>query len=120
MNIRDLQQDAHRMSRDKGWYDGFANYGDDLNMRQPERNIPEMLALIHSEVSEALEAWRENNVDMYYSESGKPEGLVVELADTMIRIADLAGYMDIDLSAAIATKIAYNATRPYRHGGKSA
>lgn len=46
----------------------------------------------------------------------KPEGVAVELADAVIRIADLCGHLGIDLDAVIAEKMAYNAGRPYKHG----
>lgn len=48
--------------------------------------------------------------------SKKPEGVAVELADAVIRIADLCGHLGIDLDAVIAEKMAYNAGRPYKHG----
>jgi NTP pyrophosphatase (non-canonical NTP hydrolase) len=83
-------------------------------------SVPTMLALIHSEISEALEEVRKPNqpIDLiYYRPSdGKPEGFVIELADAIIRIADLAGVFGLDLEAAIAEKEAFNATRPRRHG----
>lgn len=53
------------------------------------------IALIHDELSEALEAYRDG--DKVYELSGKPEGIAVELADAAIRIADLLAYFDIDL-----------------------
>lgn len=46
----------------------------------------------------------------------KPEGVAVELADAVIRIADLCGHLGIDLEAAIDLKMAYNETRPFKHG----
>lgn len=46
----------------------------------------------------------------------KPEGVAVELADAVIRIADLCGHLGIDLEAAIALKMDYNETRPFKHG----
>lgn len=46
----------------------------------------------------------------------KPEGVAVELADAVIRIADLCGYLGIDLDAVISEKMAYNETRPFKHG----
>ena len=89
-----------------------------------ERNLYEALALIHSEVSEALEelrngsqpdAWWYNDKDVY-----KPEGFPVELADIIIRVLDLAGGLDIDMATVLEQKIEYNRTRPFRHGGKRA
>lgn len=68
------------------------------------RNLGEHLCLIHSEVSEALEALRED----------KP--MDEELADIMIRVADLAGYLHIDLELAIRRKMDFNETRPHKHG----
>lgn len=41
-----------------------------------------------------------------------------EIADTFIRLFDLCGYLDIDISKAVADKVEYNKTRPYRHGNK--
>lgn len=46
----------------------------------------------------------------------KPEGVAVELADAVIRIADLCGYLGIDLDTVISEKMAYNETRPFKHG----
>jgi NTP pyrophosphatase (non-canonical NTP hydrolase) len=48
----------------------------------------------------------------------KPEGIPTELADIIIRVLDICANWGIDISAAIADKMAYNETRPYRHGGK--
>jgi len=53
-------------------------------------------------------------------EGDKPVGFAVELADTLIRICDLAESAGIDLNAALKIKMNYNATRPWRHGGKLA
>ncbi len=61
------------------------------------------------------------NLD-YWEESlgiAKPEGEAVELADALIRIADLAGSRGWDMEAIIRAKLAYNATRGHRHGGKT-
>lgn len=77
------------------------------------------LALVHSEVSEAVEAARDGKY-VAYLKNGKPEGVVVELADTMIRIMHLAGLLGLDLESAVEMKMAYNAKREYRHGGKLA
>lgn len=80
-------------------------------------NFAEAIALIHSELSEALEEDRSGMPLVYHNKgSKKPEGVAVELADAVIRIADLCGYLKIDLEAVIAEKMAYNEGRPALHG----
>ena len=93
-----------------GWHEGEL----DANA------IAAKLALIHSEVSEALEELRVHPVHHAYTREsdGKPEGFAVELADVVIRVMDLAGQLGFDLEKAIATKHEFNETRPHRHGGK--
>lgn len=56
--------------------------------------------------------------EIYFSDSGKPEGIHTELADVIIRVLDYCGYAGIDIDAAISQKHEYNKSRPYRHGGK--
>jgi NTP pyrophosphatase (non-canonical NTP hydrolase) len=86
------------------------------------RGVPEIIALMHSELSEALEEYRSAKpvTEIYFSDTGKPEGFPVELADVLIRIFDACGEHGIDLAQAIELKMIYNETRPYRHGGKLA
>lgn len=111
MTIRELVEKAHATAREKGWWDG------------DNHNIPEKLALIHSEISEALECYRNKHEALGMridEETSKPEGLGVELADAVIRIADFCGMYGIDLQGCINAKMTYNQRRPYRHGGKLA
>ena len=108
MNIADLQRDAHAMAIEKGWY----SEGED-------RCLPSLIALMHSELSEALESWREGH-GASYMDGCKPEGWGVELADCIIRTADACTFYGIDLDDMLKRKMAYNATRPHRHGGKRA
>lgn len=83
-----------------------------------EETIPQALALIHSEVSEALEAFREYEMVEETEGNGKPIGFPSELADIVIRVYDLAGALGINLDACIERKHAYNLTRPHKHGGR--
>ena len=105
--INEVARQIHENAVDHGWWD-------------EERGFPEVLALIHSEVSEALEEYRNGRLptEVYTGNNGKPEGIPIELADVIIRVHDYCGYVGIDIDAAISQKHEYNKTRPYRHGGK--
>lgn len=106
MNLQEMMCEIHDTAVVHGWWES--------------RNIPEKLCLIHSEVSEALEDFRDGKMQNEITETGKPEGFPVELADAVIRILDLCGHLGIDLEKEILRKMAYNKTRPYRHGNKLA
>ena len=122
MTINQLCLKAHRAAVEKGWY-------------ERPRELPELLMLIVSELSEAMEADREGRKciqeDVY--ELGLPEYIwdketidyfrdeikdtvEDEIADAFIRLADLCGHLNIDIEAHIAAKMAYNETRPRKHG----
>ena len=74
------------------------------------RHILSWLALIHTEVSEAAEEARK----------GDKEKFAVELADVIIRVLDVSHALGIDIGHAVAAKMAFNVTRPIKHGGKLA
>jgi NTP pyrophosphatase (non-canonical NTP hydrolase) len=93
--INKLCQEAFKTAHSKGWHD-------------TPRETGTLLALIHSEVSEALEADRK----------GDQENFVEELADVCIRIFDLCGAKNMDLEKAITEKMDKNRGRSYKHGGK--
>ena len=116
-SIRVWSNEVHRLAVQKGWWDQ-AESGD--GMLPSERNVPELLCLIHSEVSEALECYRKGEMMFTVAENGKPEGFWVEIADVVIRILDLAGAYQVDLEHILEVKHEYNKTRGYRHGNKLA
>lgn len=81
----------------------------DLNTDLPlDRNVGEMLCLVHSEISEALEGHRKNLMDDKLPHRPMIE---VELADAVIRIFDLAAGLHLDLGGAFVEKMAYNVER---------
>lgn len=138
--VNELVKESYENSQLKGWYS------------EGEFNIPEKLMLIVSEVSEALESYREHKKfeeetgysltdtffigkdgdlisepyyygidDGFYKNPlgrNKVAGFPSELADIIIRVADLAGKMGINLGEVLELKLHYNRERPYRHGNK--
>ena len=126
--INELSKEVHANAKAKGFFDD-------------EKNIGEMLCLIHSETSEALECDRKNkyyelpiikgglNVkeaikedsDSWYKtyfENAVKDTFEDELADIMIRVMDLAAFKGVDLETHIKAKMRYNSLRPHKHGKK--
>lgn len=96
----------HAISRDKGWR--VVTEDDWKRSDYSLYVIPAKIALVHSELSEMLEAFR--NADR--------ENFEEEMADVILRLASIAHGFGVDLDAAVARKIEKNRERPYRHGGK--
>lgn len=127
MDINTLIELSHATAKEKGFWDS-------------ERNLPELLMLTVSELSEALEALRKENksnpaivaslYDAYVEdphpmdaetfkhefESHVKNSFEDEIADTVIRLFDLCGGLGIDLETHILLKINYNKLRGYKHG----
>jgi NTP pyrophosphatase (non-canonical NTP hydrolase) len=122
--IEAMTQEVAEWVKAKGWLD--------------DRTFGDEIALLHSEASEALEAWRKHGFERwmcpYTTEparrvvldegdtdySGyKPEGVASEFADILIRLLDDCYRHGIDLYAEYRAKMAYNWTRAHRHGDKN-
>jgi NTP pyrophosphatase (non-canonical NTP hydrolase) len=80
-------------------------------------NLPEKLMLTVTELAEAMEDYRSEKM-VTVIENGKPVGFASEIADVIIRLLDISDSLNIDIEHEIALKMAYNETRPHKHGRK--
>lgn len=91
-----VQKLSHETAAEAGWYD------------VGERNVGEVIALMHSELSEALEAYRRDLMD---DKLPHRPGIEVEFADCILRIMDTAAAMNLDVAGAVIEKNRFNQTR---------
>ena len=112
-----LQRQCHGLAKSQGWWTDPSTrrdlLADGYRYMQtpgvtPPRNIGELLCLVHSEVSEAMEGARKGLMDDKLIHRPMLE---VELADAVIRIFDMAGGLGLDVPGAIAEKLQFNARR---------
>lgn len=142
MKIKKLVEKCHNAARNKGFYICSSCNGIDggcpdcsYTGQQESRNIPELLMLIVSELGEAVEALRKDrhsNWEEFFSiapyrmdldekevfEECIKDTFEDEIADAIIRLFDLCGYLNIDIERNIKYKMQYNETRPVKHGKK--
>ena len=95
-------KEIHKNAVEHGWWDD-------------PRSFAEVVALCHSELSEALEEDRQAN-SIFYLKNGKPEGIATEMIDCMIRILDWCAYAGVDVDEILSVKHEFNKSRPYKHG----
>lgn len=104
--LNEMAKEIHDYNRSVGWW---TDEDSSLPPKQKITLIASKLALVHSEVSESLEGLRKNLMDDHLPHRHMFE---VELADTIIRILDIAEFCKLDLGGALSEKVTYNQVRP--------
>jgi hypothetical protein len=107
-----LQWFCHGQAKENGWWTNLVT-GQDLTSTGypkliPNKNVGELLCLVHSEISEAMEGDRKKLMD---DKLPNRTMLEVELADAVIRIFDISGGLGLNVGDAILEKLQYNASR---------
>ena len=112
-NFGELQELLYNTALDNGWFD--------TDTKDPNW-IGTQIALMHSELSEALDVFRKlkdiKEIDEVFEGLVEPKGFFVEMADACMRIMVLAERFNVDLERIIILKNSINKLRGYKHGGR--
>lgn len=109
MQIKDLVKESHKTAKEKGFWES--------------KNIPEKIMLVVTELAEAVEALRHGRMQITsYNKIGsrgwEKDTFEDEICDAFIRLADLCGYIGIDIEWQLKQKMEYNKKRAFKHGKK--
>lgn len=108
--LNELRDECYAISLRNGFHDG-----DNVLYRPPTQIAPKLL-LINSEIGEATEALRQLDWETKPSEHVPTmTAFEEEIADVIIRVMDMCGWLGIDIERCVADKMAFNRTRPYKH-----
>lgn len=119
-----VQNEAHLVNVMNGWWndriaiDNLLSASPELRHVNKRSMIISLLGLVDSEVAEAMEAVRKHD-EVTWSDSATKDTLVRELGGAIVRIMDIAQFLDLPLAAGIEAEIESNKTRGIKHGGKA-